>query len=188
MSTMIFTLKKGCCWFMFSLFALGNNFPTDHTEDIGCNFVFTDWMKRLKIPFSWYLYHLYRFKEVNLALLSYYQPAWHTCGRYTMEKILLNPGRLGTKTSILKYSAATYSVTAHRLEIYKRKDVRWKNWKKGNENVWGWRRTACKKWCKSVPMTSVLYMHVHHQTNTGFFHEWFCAKWKLTTEGGFRLK
>ena len=43
---MFFTLKKGCCWSMF-LFAPGNNFATDHTEDIGCNFVFTDRVKCL---------------------------------------------------------------------------------------------------------------------------------------------
>lgn len=134
-STMFFYLEEELLLVHVSLFAPENNFPPDHTEDIGWNFVFTDKVKRLKIPFSWYLYRLYRFKEVNLALLYYYQPAWHTCGRYTMKTILLNRGRLGTKTSIFKYSAPTCSVTAHRLEIYKRKDVRWKNWKKGNENV-----------------------------------------------------
>ena len=131
----VFYLEEELLLVHVSLFAPENNFPPDHTEDIGWNFVFTDKVKRLKIPFSWYLYRLYRFKEVNLALLYYYQPAWHTCGRYTMKTILLNRGRLGTKTSIFKYSAPTCSVTAHRLEIYKRKDVRWKNWKKGNENV-----------------------------------------------------
>ena len=43
----VFYLEEGLLLVHVSLFAPGNNFPTDHTEDIGCNFVFTDRVKYL---------------------------------------------------------------------------------------------------------------------------------------------
>lgn len=47
--------------------------------------MFTDRVKRLRIPFSSYLYHLHRFKEVNLPLLNYYELAWRTCECKTLK-------------------------------------------------------------------------------------------------------
>ena len=123
---MFFTLKKGCCWSMF-LFAMGNNFATDHTEDIGCNFVFTD---RVKCSNSFFMISLSRLpiQRSESCFVIFLSTSMAHLQKIHNAKVLLNPGRLGTKTSIFKYSAPTYSVRAHRLEIYKRKGINISIW------------------------------------------------------------